>query len=301
MSRNYLPKAAAGLFFLTGAALLLDSGESLAFKPPSFQTAGSQDPAFEHASMTHRTSQLANRWRAQVSKPQRDKELDEDMDVEDDFLLDELTRRMFDLVAMMSRHRLRHPDEQVRILYWEVEGRILQQWASVEDDAVDLGAIFLLVSLANECLEVARESYTISMARHETNWFEKSLTWGNRRFRRIYRMSADTVNSVVDKLSRNPIFVSTGPRPQRPVIYQFATFLLRYGNGYSNAYNPHLKTSIGEGSVFNYCRRICRALREIGLHAAAWPDRNHKREIKQTIFQKTRLFDNCIGIADLQA
>jgi hypothetical protein len=111
-------------------------------------------------------------------------------------------------------------------------------------------------------------------------------------------MSKNTFKGVVAKLQQNPIFISTGPRPQRPVQYQLATFLLRYGNGYSNAYEPHLKISIGEGSVFNYCRRSIRALRMLGIHAVAWPNAERKREIKDAVLRRTRLLDNCIGEVD---
>lgn len=105
-------------------------------------------------------------------------------------------------------------------------------------------------------------------------------------------MSKNTFEAVLQKLEPNSIFLSTGPRPQRPVRYQLATFLLRYGNGYSNAYDPHLKLSIGEGSVFNYCRRTIRALRMVGLHVVAWPNPERKAQIKSAFRNKTQLFDH---------
>lgn len=56
--------------------------------------------------------------------------------------------------------------------------------------------------------------------------------------------------------------------------------------------------SIGEGSVFNYCRRVIRALRQLGTHAVAWPDQDRKEEIKAAAFEKSGLLTGCIGAID---
>ncbi|CAE6534513.1 unnamed protein product [Rhizoctonia solani] len=283
MSNNYISKAAFGSLLLTGASSLLSS----TIEPQGRRRAYSIDDSdiIEDARYQHR-KRLRTLNAYSVSTAEIDSE-DEESDTE------------FDAApSNIPRMRLRHPDEQARLDLRETEAKIKRVYTSVDNDEVDFGSIWLLVSLACECFEVARESYIISTAGYETNWFVKSLAWSERRFRRIYRISKNTFERVSSRLSENPIFTSTGPRPQRPVKYQLAAFLLRYGHGYSDAFRPHAEMSIGEGSVFNYCKRVVRALRMLGLRAMAWPNNQRKAEIKEAFYEKTRLFDNCIGALD---
>lgn len=110
-------------------------------------------------------------------------------------------------------------------------------------------------------------------------------------------MSQCTFKRVSALLERNQIFQSKGNRPQRPVAYQLACFLIRYGKLGSDALEPALKLSISGGTVYLYCRRVTRALREAGLECVAWPDDERKEEIKRAMEEISHI-PGCIGAGD---
>ncbi|KAG1872204.1 hypothetical protein F4604DRAFT_1955696 [Suillus subluteus] len=60
-------------------------------------------------------------------------------------------------------------------------------------------------------------------------FFDISLSWPARDFRHEYCVGRATFDRLVQILEQNPIFESTGRKPQRPVRYQLTCFLLRYG------------------------------------------------------------------------
>jgi hypothetical protein len=110
-------------------------------------------------------------------------------------------------------------------------------------------------------------------------------------------MSRETFDRLVGLLEKDPIFLSTGPRPQRAVRYQLAAFLLRYAGEGSDAIGVSNKLGIGEGTVFKYCQRVTRALRKIGLTTLSWGDSNRHRETASFV-EKNYGFKGCIGIVD---
>lgn len=110
-------------------------------------------------------------------------------------------------------------------------------------------------------------------------------------------MSPATFWAVVKLLEPNPIFRSRGSKPQRPVKHQFACFLLRFGREASRTFEPVTQMAISEGSVINYCRRVTRALRELGLHCIAWPNEERKQEISKAVEKRSHI-PGCIGIID---
>lgn len=110
-------------------------------------------------------------------------------------------------------------------------------------------------------------------------------------------MGRPMFEKLVMKLEENPIFVSQGRKPQRPVRYQLATFLIRYGTRGSDAMNAAKKMGIGLGSVWLYCRRVTRALRELGVKAISWGDENRHNTTAAIIEELSGLPD-CIGIID---
>lgn len=110
-------------------------------------------------------------------------------------------------------------------------------------------------------------------------------------------MSRETFNRLVGLLEKDPIFLSRGPRPQRAVRYQLAAFLLRYAGEGNDVVGVSNKLGIGEGSVFNYCQRVTRALRKIGLIALSWGDPNHHHTTANFI-EQCYGFKGCIGIVD---
>jgi hypothetical protein len=110
-------------------------------------------------------------------------------------------------------------------------------------------------------------------------------------------MSPRTFKRIAALLGWNDIFRSKGNKPQRPVAYQLACFLMRFGKDASNALEPALKLSIGAGTVHFYCRRVTRALREVGLECVAWPNDERKAEIKRAM-QEISHIPGCIGAGD---
>jgi hypothetical protein len=72
---------------------------------------------------------------------------------------------------------------------------------------------------------------------------------------------------------------------------------MRYGIAGSHARHPKLLTSIGEGTVTLYCRRVIRAIREQGLVSVAWPSEHRRREIRRG-FRKICGLDGIVGALD---
>ncbi|KAB5591404.1 hypothetical protein CTheo_5158 [Ceratobasidium theobromae] len=142
-----------------------------------------------------------------------------------------------------------------------------------------------------------RQAYNITCELRQTNFFERSMEFDNRSFRQIYRMSKHTFQSIIELIKGHPIFVSTGRREQRPVYYQLAVFLIRFGLLGSRAKFPALLTSVGEGTVFLYCNRVIRAIREFGLKCVGWPDAGRREQVKAG-FQRLCGLDGIIGVLD---
>lgn len=110
-------------------------------------------------------------------------------------------------------------------------------------------------------------------------------------------MSRPTFDAIVEILERDPIFTSTGKKPQRPVKFQLASFLLQYGRHGGDSLDPATKLALGHGSVFLYCKRVVWSLRNLKTRYVRWPNRARRAEIKAAIEEKTG-FPNVIGIVD---
>lgn len=128
-------------------------------------------------------------------------------------------------------------------------------------------------------------------------FFELSLSWPDRDFRHEYRMGRTTFDRLVHMLEKNPIFESTGTKPQRPVCFQLACFLLRYGILGANPMQATHKLGIGFGTVFLYCRRVVCALRELGLKVVKWGNEERHQEIARHVMDHSGI-PNCIGMLD---
>lgn len=147
------------------------------------------------------------------------------------------------------------------------------------------------------------------------DFFRVSLSWPERWFRKQFRcamgkncdvrlltlpssrMSRQTFDWVVALLEENPIFKSTGRRPQRLVKFQLATFLVRYGMRGADTLSVAQQLSLGHGTVFLYCRRVIYALRCLRLRFVQWPRGDAKDEIKDFIEEEFNL-PGVIGIVD---
>ena len=106
-----------------------------------------------------------------------------------------------------------------------------------------------------------------------------------------------TFDRLVHLLEPNPIFKSTGRKPQRLVCYQLACFLLRYGTRGADTLQATHKLGVGFGTVFLYCKRVVRALRELGLNAVTWGDENRLQQVTTHVLDRSGIPD-CVGMLD---
>lgn len=107
-------------------------------------------------------------------------------------------------------------------------------------------------------------------------------------------MERDSFWYLHDLIKNDPIFLSTGRKPQRPSWHQLATFLIRYGE------DPAIKSAkiagVSEGSVYNYCDRIAQAFRNIRPQHLSWPGQERRAFLKEEMTEYG--FPGCIGIID---
>lgn len=100
--------------------------------------------------------------------------------------------------------------------------------------------------------------------------------------------------SLHDLIAEDPLFLSTGRKPQRPPRFQLATFLARMG-ALSN-----IKTAgfcaVAEGTVRLYCARVVRAVRKLRTLYLAWPHAERRDYIAQRMAAAG--FPGCIGSGD---
>ncbi|KAG1725681.1 hypothetical protein EDD22DRAFT_853646 [Suillus occidentalis] len=156
--------------------------------------------------------------------------------------------------------------------------------------ATGLHALSLMISVPS-----SRGPYT--QWRKCNEFFDVSLSWPDRDFRHKYRVSRTTFDHLVRILEENPIFKSMGRKPQRPVRYQLACFLLRYGTRGGDSLQAAHKLGIGFGTVFLYCKRVVRALREIGMQVVTWGDETRQNEMTRRVLDQSGIPD-CIGMLD---
>lgn len=113
----------------------------------------------------------------------------------------------------------------------------------------------------------------------------------------LFRVGQDTFDELVAILAPNPIFVSTGCKPQRHIKYQLVTFLVRYGHRGTDTMEVARQIGIGHGTATKYCQRVCRAIRELRSTYLRWPDEARKEVISGEI-EDASGFPNCLGFCD---
>jgi hypothetical protein len=111
------------------------------------------------------------------------------------------------------------------------------------------------------------------------------------------RVSHRTFDRLVSLLKPNFIFESKGKKPQWPVRFQLASFLIRYGAHGADAHRTSKEMGLGSGTVHLYCYRVICALRELGLQVLTWGDDEWK-ELVATYIMDHYGFPNCVGILD---
>lgn len=110
----------------------------------------------------------------------------------------------------------------------------------------------------------------------------------------ILRMSRETFEHLLHLIDDDPIFISTSHRPQRPVKYQLAAFLCCVGS--EDALKTASVITIAEGTVYGYCHRVIRAIRNIRENHLAWPGPVRHEFLKKEMTEWG--FPGCIGIGD---
>ncbi|KAJ7154412.1 hypothetical protein C8R43DRAFT_1126492 [Mycena crocata] len=129
------------------------------------------------------------------------------------------------------------------------------------------------------------------------DFFSVCLRAPDREFRHMFRIGRNMFDYLVKELAENTIFHSTGRRPQRHVKYQLGCFLIRYGTIGSDTLGTAQKLSVGFGTVFLYCRRVTRAIRELRPRFLGWPPPERKAVIRKHIKDASG-FPKCLGAED---
>ncbi|KAJ7358270.1 hypothetical protein DFH08DRAFT_911690 [Mycena albidolilacea] len=129
------------------------------------------------------------------------------------------------------------------------------------------------------------------------DFFSVCLQAPNRQFCHMFRIGRDMSDWLVGILAHNPIFQPHRGRPQCHVKYQLGCFLIRYGAIGSDTLGTAQKLSIRFGTVFLYCKRVRRALRELRSQFVGWPSSARKLAIK-THIKDVSGFSRCLGAGD---
>ncbi|KAG2215120.1 hypothetical protein INT45_002992 [Circinella minor] len=140
-------------------------------------------------------------------------------------------------------------------------------------------------------------SQKIPRAPSRIDWLFNELD--DERFTQEVRMSKDAFNMILDKIKDDPIFVSSGPKPQKPVFLQLLVTTRRlgfYGNGASIG-NIARYYGVREGSVIKYTNRCIKAICLFESTYIHWPSEQEKY-ISKKYFSSSFLFDDCLGIID---
>lgn len=92
----------------------------------------------------------------------------------------------------------------------------------------------------------------------------------------------------------DPIFVSRGHKPQRPIRFQLAAFLIRFGG--ENSVRMADNLGIAEGTGYLYVQRVSKAFRNIRRDHLSWPGLARRDFLSQAMAPYG--FPGCIGILD---
>jgi hypothetical protein len=107
-------------------------------------------------------------------------------------------------------------------------------------------------------------------------------------------MSRSSFDHLLNIIHSDPIFLSTGRRPQRAVKYQLAIFLMRLRA--ETAMCVSTVASIAEGSIYTYVERVSQAFTHIRDEHLHWPGSLRRAAISERM--AVRGFPGCIGVVD---
>ncbi|KDN47372.1 hypothetical protein RSAG8_03512, partial [Rhizoctonia solani AG-8 WAC10335] len=116
----------------------------------------------------------------------------------------------------------------------------------------------------------------------------------DREFKAWLRINRNSFFRLLDLIKDDPVFHSTGQKPQMPVKYQLATFFTHHG------WDPAMKIKtvlgVSEGSVYNHTYRVVKALRRLKPLYLAWPSRKERSALKR--HAQNEGFPGAIGAID---
>ena len=94
----------------------------------------------------------------------------------------------------------------------------------------------------------------------------------------------------------NPLFTSTGRKPQRDIKFQLATYLHHHGGMNCNHLDTIWECGVSMGSYFNYIDRVTLAIHQLRSDYVQWPQDERQQKIWQEFGGKG--FPGAIGVAD---
>ncbi|KAG8721138.1 hypothetical protein FRC09_008367, partial [Ceratobasidium sp. 395] len=97
-------------------------------------------------------------------------------------------------------------------------------------------------------------------------------------FKSWARMNRQSFDRLLHLIKDDDVFKSKGRKPQIPVHYQLAAYLVRYG--YESGRKTASKIKVSEGATYKCCKRVTRALRKLRSAYVSWPTNAEKREIR---------------------
>lgn len=107
-------------------------------------------------------------------------------------------------------------------------------------------------------------------------------------------MTRECFAHVLGLIQGDSIFTSRGNKPQRPVHEQLAVFLMRCA-GKTTLFTA-TDSSVAEGTIYLYCKRVRTALRKIRHNHLSWPGPQRRAFLKDKM--EDYGFPGCIGILD---
>lgn len=108
-------------------------------------------------------------------------------------------------------------------------------------------------------------------------------------------MTRECFGHLLCLIQGDPIFVSTGRKPQKPVAEQLAAFLMRCG-GKTSIFTA-TDAAVAEGTTYLYCKRVRKAFLNIRDQHLAWPNQQQRTLLKDAMGNEYG-FPGCIGILD---
>ncbi|QRW13271.1 DDE superfamily endonuclease [Ceratobasidium sp. AG-Ba] len=115
-----------------------------------------------------------------------------------------------------------------------------------------------------------------------------------RNFKSWLRIDRTSFDRLLHLIKDNKVFQSDGKKPQLPVHYQLAVYLIRYG--YTTGTKTGSKINVSEGSVYKCCKRVTHALRALRSAYVRWPTNEEKQDIK--LYYQECGFPGAIGSVD---